>query len=366
MKVVYFLDQVSSPGGIERVVSIKSNYLVKKNVDVVIVTNENRTGTVYYEISNKVRVINLGINYNKSKSLYSYCNLLKAIKHFFRLKKLLLNEKPQISIVTTYNYLHYFIPILKTGKIVREHHSSYLNHDVFSLSRRLRNSIEDFFSRLYDLNIFLSSEESNSKKINNSKVIPNSLKTRNYKSNLIRENTVIFAGRIAPVKGLERLIKVWSLVVNSVPSWRLEIYGDGEEGYVDSLKTLAARILPENSYIFMGATQKIETKMAEAGIFAMTSHSECYPMVLLEAMNNYLPVIAFDCPTGPRNIIINKNTGLLIENGNINDYAEGLKYLIKNEMVRCHLSENAYQKVKDYDEDKILSLYLQELANIGC
>ena len=80
----------------------------------------------------------------------------------------------------------------------------------------------------------------------------------------------------------------------------------------------------QNEVILCGSTDNMEEKMLNASIYAMTSLTECFPMVLLESLSCGLPVISFDCPNGPRNIIINNKDGLLVKNNNIDAFAIAL------------------------------------------
>ena len=89
----------------------------------------------------------------------------------------------------------------------------------------------------------------------------------------------------------------------------------------------------------------------------MTSRFEGLPMVLLEAKSYGLPIISFDCITGPQEIVKNNEDGYLIPNGNNELMVRGLQNLIQNEKLRAHLSNNAYTNSSEFHLKQILPLW---------
>jgi glycosyltransferase involved in cell wall biosynthesis len=119
----------------------------------------------------------------------------------------------------------------------------------------------------------------------------------------IREKTIIAAGRIAPVKQFDKLIVIWSTLHREFPDWKVKIFGGGDDQLTKELNQLIKKHHLSSSVSLLSSTPHIESEMQRASIYAMTSKTECFPMVLLEAKACGLPIISFDCPTGPKHIV---------------------------------------------------------------
>ncbi|HDS1115712.1 glycosyltransferase family 4 protein [Pluralibacter gergoviae] len=166
---------------------------------------------------------------------------------------------------------------------------------------------------------------------------------------LERENVVLAVGRLTYQKNFEKLIRLWSRV--DAPDWTLKIIGDGEEK--NNLQDLVGELQLSNVDI-CPATNEIEKFYLSSKIYAMTSRYEGLPMVLIEALGFGLPIVSFDCKTGPGEIIKDNVSGYLIENHNDDLFIEKLQQLIKEPAMRCKMSEAAknsatrftYQQVK--------------------
>ena len=112
MKIVFNTDQIYLHGGIEKVMATKANYLVNQNkTEVYIITTEQLGNLPCYYLDPKIKLIDLNINYNRSKSYFSRENLLKAKKHFSSQRKILKELQPDIVISPNYN--NYWLPYIK-------------------------------------------------------------------------------------------------------------------------------------------------------------------------------------------------------------------------------------------------------------
>ena len=337
MRIVYIADHIYLHGGIEKVLTEKANYFADVlNYEVYILTTQQEGNPSCYLLSDKVNLIDLGIPYDRSKSFFHISNLKNIHRHFHKQSKFLKSIHPDFVIAVNYTFDFYWLPFInRTSKKVKEYHGSQYRRQELAptLKVKLFNRLKNFIERLYDAIVVLNPDEQMFFKSANTFVIPNPIDIPNLRAELNRKQ-VLAAGRIAPVKGFERLLEIWSLVLKEHPDWDLHIYG---EPFLDTQIKLEAQIKQlgiEENVSFKGSTNSMTDVMMHYSLYLMTSHTECLPMVLLESLSVGLPIVAFDVPTGPRNIVTNNNDGILIENNDIDGFAKSVNYLISDDRKR--------------------------------
>ena len=176
---------------------------------------------------------------------------------------------------------------------------------------------------------------------------------------------VISAGRIARQKGYDRLLPVWARVAAQRPDWRLEIYGAGPPEIEEPLRRQLEELGIQDSARLMGRTSELFQKMAESSLYVMTSRREGLPMVLLEAMGVGLPVIAYDCPTGPRDVITDGVDGYVVPNGDEQALEARMLELMDDPNERVRLATAARRTAADYDVARLAERWeklFEELA----
>ena len=192
-------------------------------------------------------------------------------------------------------------------------------------------------------------------------VIPNFLENSSAKiAEKKRKNQIIAVGRLHPVKGFERLIDIWEKT-RIKENFYLKIIGDGsEKGHLEEL--IREKNL-QNSVILTGALshEQVMKEMSSSEIYVMTSFSEAFPFVLLEAMENGLPIIAYDVRVGPEAIVHQGENGYLIKDGDAEDFAAKLDYLIENKSERQQMSECAIKRSNDFMEDVVMKQWIDLL-----
>ncbi|EAI8505050.1 glycosyltransferase family 4 protein, partial [Campylobacter coli] len=209
----------------------------------------------------------------------------------------------------------------------------------------------------FDTIIILSSRELEKWKKwhKNIQVIPNFLPFISPKENDLSQKVVLSVGRFTQEKGFFRLIDIWEMVQKNekFKEWKLHIIGDGilKEKIQDKIKIKNL----EKSIILKPFTREIEKEYLKASIYVMTSHFEGFGMVLAESASYTIPSIAFDINTGPSDIIDNKKSGFLIEDGNLQEFANKLKILMQDESLREKFGKNAKEKVqKEFSKEVIM------------
>ncbi|CCG43052.1 Glycosyl transferase group 1 [Magnetospirillum molischianum DSM 120] len=169
--------------------------------------------------------------------------------------------------------------------------------------------------------------------------------------------TIVAAGRLVALKGFDLLIRAFARVAPHHVGWRLCIWGDGPER--KTLAPLVADLGMTNRVSLPGISQQPGEWIHGAGLFALTSRSEGFPNVLLEAMNAGLPVIATDCPTGPAELIDDGVNGVLVPVDDIDRLAEELDRLMGDAALRDRLGKEAAKTAEAYSIDSIMAQWSQ-------
>jgi glycosyltransferase involved in cell wall biosynthesis len=157
---------------------------------------------------------------------------------------------------------------------------------------------------------------------------------------------VLGAGRLTWQKGFDRLILAWATLAEDHPDWSVRICGDGVRR--EKLQTRIDNNGLSDAVTLLGRVSDIEREMAGAAMFVLSSRYEGFPLVVLEAMSMGLPIVSFDCPTGPREIVEHGRTGLLVPDGDIEALAGAIRELIDDEERRRAYGRAASAAAAEY------------------
>ena len=356
MKLLYIVPKINNEGGVARVLSTKANYFVEKlGYEVHILTQNDGNFPLFYMFIDAINLLDISLKGKKSSFFFQY---KKAIQNAVD------TLNPDLIIVCDNGLKAFTIPfILKTKiPIIFECHGSKFVEENFKkgtlLSEKfakIKSTYKNFGATKFNKFVALSSESLKEWGIDNAVVIPNPLWIESPLSAELHAKKVIAVARHSFEKGLDRLLLIWQKIIENHPDWILEIYGKSNGN--DSLQLLANSLNLTKNIVFCEPVKNIEDKYLEASIYLMTSRSEGFPMVLMEAMAMGLPCVAYDCPVGPRAIIINNENGFLVEDGNIQSFVQKIELLIENEELRIQMGQNAKKSVAKYDLETIMQLW---------
>jgi glycosyltransferase involved in cell wall biosynthesis len=174
---------------------------------------------------------------------------------------------------------------------------------------------------------------------------------------------VVAAGRLTPQKGFDRLLRAWAEVAPAHPDWELRIFGDGSSA--KKLRKQIAELGIGDSAKLMGFTPRLHEEFASASLYVMSSRREGFPMVLLEAMAVGLPVVSFDCPTGPRDIVREGVDGHVVRNGDRHALAEAMEGLMADADRRRAFGAAAIEGARRYELGNIVERWEDLLAEVA-
>lgn len=371
MKIVYVVGGLLAPNGMSSVLSAKINYLAEHtDYELYMILTERAGQEWYYHINPKVQWVNFDINFDELDTMPFYKKYFYYKLKLRRYKKLftdyLLQIRPDITISTVRREINFINDIPDGSKKIGEIHFNRSNYRNISIPF-IPSSINKFFSdkwmkklerqiaRLDRFVILTQKDLANWKGIGNISVIPNFITHFPEITSKCTNKQVIAAGRYDPVKGFDMLLQAWKNVFEKHPDWHLDIYGSGNR---DEYQQMADNMGLHNVVHCNGPVADIYEKYKESSIFVLSSRNEGFGLVLLEAMASGLPVVSFDCPCGPSDIVRHGKDGFLVENGNIQQLADGLCVLIENPSMRIDFGQKAMVNVRRFSKDNIMKQWI--------
>lgn len=367
MHILYIYPEITIKGGADKVIVEKANYFVNHGYDVTIVTEAQMGRKLSFSLDEKVKHIDMGIDFNRQYSLHglqrlmTYWSMLREYKK--RLKKTLIKERPDI-VITIMGRSIDFITDIHDGSIkVGEVHSVKSNVRSLNVMERkgglhrivaqlMRWHVNGKVSRL-DAMVLLTQQDADSwTEAKQTFVIPSAVPYFPEQSSTLNNKQVLMVARYNDAKGYEYMVEAWQSVHERHPDWILNVYGSGEL-HDDVIRWIQKRQL-SSSMILHDPVDNVMDKYLESSIFVMSSRYEAFPMVLLEAMACGVPCVSFDCPYGPRNIIRNGEDGYLVGYLNSQALADSICQLIENEPLRKKFGAKARQNIRRFSQDAVM------------
>lgn len=366
MRIAYCIAATYNSGGMERMLSLKANELVERGHEVCVITTDQRNQKPFFNFNPSIRHFDLNINYEENNGKSIFNKILhypgKQRRHRKALSALLSRLKPDVTVSMFCNEASILHNIKSGGAKILEIHFSrfkrlqYGRKGIWGIIDRLRNNNDKRIAAKYNRFAVLTEEDAALwGKLPNMTVIPNFCKTlENPALADMSAKRVIAVGRISYQKGFDRLLQAWALVIKKFPDWKLTVFGGGDKAEKDNLLKLADSFGIAGSFELLPPVKDIQKEYAKSSILAMTSRYEGLPMVLVEAQQQGLPIVSFDCKCGPKDVILPGRNGLLVKEGDVEGFAQALEKLMSDTDLRNRMQRESLENIKRFDKNLIM------------
>lgn len=349
-------------GGPARVINLWGNYFVDNGCQTEVVSNIDVP--LFYDFDKRIKYSVLGIDKFKQKN---------KLKTLYKIYKFLKGRKNEILIFNKGLYILYLFILKKIGymdqslKLVyfahggssdfKSMYSNLVNYIIaftFNEIVALHNDYDDFefkpksFRRKIINAVFPNQWQKIRNKIH---YIPNPVTFRSEELANYDSKVVLAVGRLDHIKGFDLLIKSWKKVSKKHYDWKLKIVGDGEER--DNLEKLIDELSLQEQIELVGAKKDVKSFYLSSSIYLVSSREEGMPMVVVEAMECGLPIVAF-ANVGAKFLVKNDVNGLLCEVGDIETLANNIITMIDNKTFREKMGKKSKELVKEF--------YIENLA----
>lgn len=367
-KICYCTPALYSAGGVERVVSFKASYFAEVyQYDVTIIVTEGKDRDCFFPLSDKVKVVNLNLDYEELwkasfiKKVFLY--FIKQFKYRRLLKSELMRIRPDITISVLRREINFINSIPDGSHKIGELHVNRSNYRNFTtrdsnLAKRFfahfwMNNLVKHLKQLDRMVVLTEDAQKDWPELSNVRLIPDPIPFSVDQVSTLTSKRVVSIGRYVYEKGNDLLIRAWAKVEKSCQDWTLDIYGMGNQ---TPYKTLMQELgIDELRCRLHGSLTDVKEVYLDSSVFTLPSRFEGFGLVIIEAMACGVPVVAFDCENGPRNIITNNHNGILVKPFDVDEYTESLLRLMQDDQLRSQMGNHAYESSKQY--------YIEDIAS---
>lgn len=341
MKILFVINSLKSKSGSERVAIELANKISDlAGLEITLSSRDTNKADAAYPISDHVSVITLTGN------LYDFYKKLR--KHIVEnhYDKVVVHNMGKLSLLCT------FIPEIK--KLITLEHVSFISRPkkIQFLSKLFYKTIDQVITLTQNDKAQFDQFHSNVLVIPNFSPFPISA-IRNNDS-----KQIVTIGRLTDQKNYIHLLKAWKEIYNLIPDWKLNIYGEGEH------LQLLTDYIKQNSLqnvLLKGVTSNIQKVYEQSAFFVMSSKYEGLPMVLIEAQSFGLPIVSYNCPYGPSDVISSNKNGLLVEDQNVQKLADAILKLASSPDLLQKFSQNSLLNAANYQPEQILQMWIDKV-----
>lgn len=366
LKIVYCTPALYMAGGVERVLTLKANYMTDVlGYDITIILTEGKDKPLFYPLSKKIKVINLDVDFEALwtcsffKKIFVYLQKQRIFKK--RLTEELIRLKADITVSLLRREINFINDIQDGSRKIGELHVNRANYRNFeagdtNIVKRLfakywMHNLVSHLKRLERFVVLTEEDKVSWTELSNVEVIPDPLAFDIDQVSPLTNKRVIAVGRYVYQKGFDLLLHAWKLIEQQHPDWELAIYGMGDrtpyEQIIEELQIDRTRCH------LNGSTSNIKAEYLNSSLFVFSSRFEGFGMVLIEAMACGLPVISYDCPCGPKDIVRHNEDGLLVPSGSIGSLAKAMGKMMCDVNLRQQMAKAAVKNVQRYKLDSV-------------
>jgi glycosyltransferase involved in cell wall biosynthesis len=327
------------------------------SITIYVILTEVQTKSPYFPLDPKVKVIELDIDFLNDRFLKDkILNYQKRIRLYRKkIAKVIDEVKPDIVTSFMSHEIDFIYRLSDSSVKIGENHFnrdfrySFVKNNTANIFHRLIAKYRNYKlgKDVEKLDALVSLTEADSALWSDKvykAVIPNPLSFTSEVKSDCTKHKIVAAGRLTREKGFDRILEAWSIIAKDHQDWSLNIHGEGTEEV--SLQAMIDAGIP-NAYIHP-FEKYISDIFVDSSIFVLGSRFEGFGLVLIEAMECGLPVISFDCKSGPREIITDGRDGFLIKDSDIYAFAMAMTKLINDENLRVEMGRNAMHKANKY------------------
>ena len=363
MRIVYFFRSLALWGGIERIIVDKAGWLAgQEDCQVTIVTCDQGNHEVPYALADGVALCDLDVGLHRQyryrgwRRLWERWQLERLLAKRLRRKIAELQADVVVCVATSYADT-VLRAVGDRVPVVVESHSIYSQmfgrggirgaYNDWRLQRQLKRA---------RMVVTLTEDDARDwrRLLPEVRCIPNMVEQNpTGRMGDAATRRVIFVGRFDYQKRAEMAIGLWQRVGPQHPDWQLHVYGDGERR--EAVAEAARRVVGVTLH---KPTASIFDAYCDSAFLILTSLYEPFGLVMAEAMSCGLPVVAFDCPYGPRTIVEDGSNGFLVEEGDMQGFADSMSRLMDDDALCRRMGSTAVMTARRFSANQVMPQWL--------